>query len=446
MRPNPLPAGIAALLALVLIASVAPATAAARTPTTSAITPGTVNRTSLHLRATYDVRLTLRYDAGNMTAASTMVVTNTSGASIDRLELNSVPAKLGRLRIRAASVDGRAVTPTVSDQTITLPLGGVLAAGASAKVHIYFDATFRTTVGGSDWLFSKRNGILDVHRWIPWISKKIPFGRDNHGDPFVTPSSPSVRVSITTDRTMVLATSGRRVSASGLNQVFVAENVRDFNVTASPYYRTLTSTQGDTTVRVYYRTGMDATTMMTWAKRSIAEYERLVGEYPYPIYNVAQSSGGFGMESPALTWIPTGYASSRLPRLVAHETAHQWFYAVVGNDQANQPYADEAVVDFLSRYITDSFRASTCSTGRLDLSIYEYSTSCYYEILYVQGGRFLDSLKTRMGSTQFWAALRDYYADHKFRFGSTPVLLSYFDRYTSDDLRPTYRPRFPRYY
>ena len=51
-------------------------------------------------------------------------------------------------------------------------------------------------------------------------------------------------------------------------------------------------------------------------------------------FKVVQSAGGFGMESPGLIWIPFGVGSANLRYLVTHETAHQWFYGLVGNDQA----------------------------------------------------------------------------------------------------------------
>ena len=89
---------------------------------------------------------------------------------------------------------------------------------------------------------------------------------------------------------------------------------------------------------------------MAAAKRRSDREAALLGSYPYRTYDLAQTAGGYGMESPGLTWIPTGAGS--LPYLVAHETAHQWFYGIVGNDQARQPFADEAAADFVARYVT----------------------------------------------------------------------------------------------
>jgi hypothetical protein len=152
------------------------------------------------------------------------------------------------------------------------------------------------------------------------------------------------------------------------------------------------------------------------------------------------------MESPGLTWIPTGVGTANLSYLVHHETGHQWFYGIVGSDQAVEPFTDEAVTDFMARYVLGQRRASRCATARLDLSIYKYSTACYYEIVYIQGGNFLDDLRKRMGNTAFWSGLRAYVAANRFKLAPTKTLLDTLDDHTSLDLVPRFHPRFPRLY
>jgi hypothetical protein len=152
------------------------------------------------------------------------------------------------------------------------------------------------------------------------------------------------------------------------------------------------------------------------------------------------------MESPQLTWIPGGLSGSHLRWLVTHETAHQWFYGLVGSDQARQPFADEAMADELARYVSGIRRASRCSTGRLDRSIYSYSSACYFEVIYVQGSTFLDGLRKRMGNANFWAAIRGYVAAQRLGISTTQALLDAIDDGTSLDFRPLYHPRFPSMY
>ena len=243
---------------------------------------------------------------------------------------------------------------------------------------------------------------------------------------------------------MRLATSGRRVATTGLSSTWLAENVRDFNIAASPSWTARTQKVGSVSVRVYSFPGGNGTRLMSLAVRALRRYQALMGSYPYPTFAVAESGGGSGMESPGLIWIPRGLTSGQLPWLVSHETAHQWFYSLVGNDQARQPFADEAMADFLARYITGTGRTSRCATATLDRSIYGYSRSCYFEIVYVQGGRVLDALRRRMGGPAFWAGIRDYLATNRFGLGGTKLLLDTLDAHTSLNLVGPIRQRFPR--
>jgi hypothetical protein len=414
----------------------------------SSITPGSVNRTSMNLRATYVVNLNIKYGTRAFQANTVATITNTSGGPIDRIEMNTAVARLGGMRLYVVSVDGRRVPRRVSDQTVIVPLGGILAAGDTVRVRVHYMARLRSNLAGSNWMFTRVNGIVDAYRWIPWVSRATPFNRPNHGDPFVTPVSPQVTVNVTSDRRLVIASTADRVwqSSTGLRQRLVARNVRDVTLTAAPDFRTTTVTVGSTKVRYYYRNGANAAYIRNAAASALRSMRARLGAYPYPMYKVVQSAGGFGMESPGMTWIPYGHGRANLRYLVYHETAHQWFYGLVGNDQARQPFADEAVADFVARDLTGLRRASRCGTGRLDLSIYRYSRSCYYEIVYIQGGNLLNQAKVRMGTTRFYTALRGYIADHRYGLSRTQLLLTALDAATSSNLSTLFRPRFPAYY
>jgi hypothetical protein len=131
---------------------------------------------------------------------------------------------------------------------------------------------------------------------------------------------------------------------------------------------------------------------------------------------------------------------------VSHETAHQWFYGIVGSNQPSEPYTDEAAADFLARYVLSLRRSSGCATARLDLSIYRYSAACYYEVIYIQGGNFLDDIRRTIGATAFWNGLRGYVAANRFGIVTTKMLLDALDNATPQNLVPRYHTRFPRIY
>jgi hypothetical protein len=421
-------------------------------PTTAAdadIVPGSVGRSSPFLDATYQTDLGITWGARTIRVDSTATVRNTSGGPIDRIEFNTIAARLGSMRFGAVTVDGHAVAATVSGQTIVVPLGGILPVDGTTRVRIAFRATLRSGLAGSSWMFTRTNGIADLYRWLPWVSRRITFDRPNHGDPFETPTSRLVEVRIHANRPLKLATTGdrRTISRDRLVQTFVARDVRDFTVTAALDYRTRERVVAGTTIRLYYRPGAPAGAMLDAAADAFGALRSRLGAYPYSTFKVVQSAGGYGMESPRLIWIPTGVARSNLRYLAAHETAHQWFYGLVGNDQSAEPFADEAAADFAARFVLGQKRSSRCGTTRLDRSIYDYSAACYYEVIYIQGGNLLDRARVAMGSTAFWSALRGYVAANRHRLVGTSTLLDTLDAATPIDLGATlFGPRFPRLY
>jgi hypothetical protein len=406
----------------------------------SGIVDGAVDRTSLDLDATYVVRASIGWASRRLAVTTTIAIRNTSGGPIDHVLLNTVAGPLGRLRGLSATVDGRPVPATAADQTIRVPFGGVLPDGGSAEVVVRYTATIRSDLAGpsnSAWQFTRTNGILDLYRWIPWLSREHPFARPNHGDPFVTVTSPRVTLELVADRPLRYAINARRISSTdgGRHQVFVAERVRDVVLTAAPDLRTVTGTAGRTRIVVATRPGAPAATMLRVARDAVRAFERYLGPYPYATLVVAESAGGYGVEGPGIVWIPRGIEAVRLRYLISHEIGHQWFYGLVGSDQAADPFADEAVTDMVTRYVLGLRRAPRCTSGRLDRSIYAYSAACYYERVYIAGGNLLDDLRRRMGTTAFFGALQTYLDEHRFGLGSTADLVATLDAATPLDVR-----------
>ena len=370
---------------------------------------------SLGLTASYDVTANIRWNTGRFSVTSVATVKNTTDNTVDALTFNFIPARIGRLALREVRVGDEGATAQVDDVSLIVNMPVPLDPGAETTVTIVYDATFNTGSKGKKWLFSKIDNVVTAYRWIPWLSKRHGWSTPNFGETYVTQTATDVRVTLTSDRAGVkYATTGQKVEGDGVGHVFVAHNVRDFNFSASTRYKVTTADYRGVSFS-FYTFSLSASTLTNLTRTAFDEFSDRVGEYPYATMDVAEIPRGGGMESPGMFWIPsnaTSYARKRY--LVTHEVAHQWFYGVVGNDQATDPFADEALAEFLSRSII-GFRNSKCGETRLDGSVYDYGSRCYYEVIYVQGARYLDTYRDRVGGEAFWAGIRAYY--DKFRFG-----------------------------
>ena len=149
--------------------------------------------------------------------------------------------------------------------------------------------------------------------------------------------------------------------------------------------------------------------MLDVTARAINDYTDKVGAYPYPALNIAETGPWASIESPGLFWIADNVPGHLLQWTTAHEVAHEWFYATVGNDQAREPFADEALADFMARNLLDRFVPSQCPPGFLDQSIYDLG-DCYPWVVYVQGNLWLRDYRDHVGSATFWRGVADYYS------------------------------------
>ena len=396
------------------------------------------------LQATYDVAATLTWGAKQLDVTSTATITNNSDTAVGALTFNAAPARIGDMVLGSVTAGGENATATVDDQNIFVTLPSALDPGQQQAVTIEYSAWFGGTSGNKQFLFSKVSGLATAYRWIPWLSRAYPFRTPTYGEPFVTKTSPHVRVSITTDRQLGIATTGRRTGVDGLTQTFEARDVRDFNFAASPKYRTTKQRWGDVSI-TYYTVELPIAKLQKWTIASLNRFSERVGPYPYAEYTVAEVPTGPSMESPGMIWITQrAIARGTVKYLVVHETAHQWFYGVLGNDQASEPFADEALAEFLTRDMI-GHRASNCSQALLDRSVYSYSKSCYYEVVYVQGDNYLEAYRQQVGDAKFWNGIRSYYAAYKFGLGGTRELFDTLDE-AAGGAGGGHETRFPSLY
>jgi aminopeptidase N len=110
-------------------------------------------------------------------------------------------------------------------------------------------------------------------------------------------------------------------------------------------------------------------------------------------------------------------------RLVTvHETAHQWFYAMVGNSQALHPWLDEAFAQYSEQLVNGGSEGpdSLNATGKVDRSTESYGNDVtgYYFTTYNKGAAALEAARTAAGAKAFDAAIRCYVNANAWRIAT----------------------------
>jgi aminopeptidase N len=110
-------------------------------------------------------------------------------------------------------------------------------------------------------------------------------------------------------------------------------------------------------------------------------------------------------------------------RLVAvHETAHQWFYAMVGDSQALHPWLDEAFASYAEELVDhdppnpDALRVQRPVDASTES--YGFDENGYYFITYSKGAAALFAARTAAGATKWDAAIRCYVAKNAWRIAN----------------------------
>ena len=188
----------------------------------------------------------------------------------------------------------------------------------------------------------------------------------------------------------------------------VADRARDVSVAVGPF-RTAKATVAGTTVQVGTAPDKAPQKLLTEAERGLRELSARYGPPPFPSINLARLpiSGG-GIEYPGAILL---LDDSRV--VTVHELAHQWFYAMVGNSQARDPWLDEAFATFTEEEIdgtTATTRGALKLPGKVGDSTTHYGghESAYYNTTYGKGAAALIAARAAGPPDRFDAALRCY--------------------------------------
>ena len=234
---------------------------------------------------------------------------------------------------------------------------------------------------------------------------------------------------------------------------------RDFALCAGPDWKTAKGESGGVRLYSFAKTPEGARNALGDAQKALETFASLYGPYPYPTLTVCSAAFPFGgMEYPGLIMIgEENYAQGKentLELTIAHETAHQWFYALVGSDQAKQPWQDEAICEYaMLRYVRARYGRGSFDTlkyYRVDAPMQERtgtkltpgspidyfgSLNDYATVVYGRGAALLLALD-EMLPQGVDAFLRSYAEEFAFQFVSREQLEGFLNAWSGMDLRP----------
>ncbi len=366
----------------------------------------------------------------------------------------------GQSTVSGATVDGQGVETLYeferSALRVALPVP--LQPGDQATIAVDFQVEVPREMGGNYGLFGYFDDILVLDEFYPVVAVYDDEGWNVEDPPpagdltYFDASFYLVQVTAPTD--LVVVASGIEVgqATQGQEQVltFAAGPARDFYLAGSGRYVVKSEQVGETKVNSYAFPEREehALLALQYAVDALGSYNERLGAYPYVELDVVSTPmQALGMEYPGLVGLGLqlydpeaqvwGLSSQvMLGGSVAHEVGHQWFYNVVGNDQVDEPWLDEALVQYITGlyYLDaaggrafegwsaswyDRWQRADMADIPIGLPSGDYSSGTEYgAIVYGRGPIFMDTLARDMGQETFDQFLRDYYQSHKWGIGT----------------------------
>jgi hypothetical protein len=427
-------------------------------------------------KSVYHIELVVPDDITHLSGHQEVFYTNTEEEPLEEVYFRLYPNIFaGKASLSSITVDGLEVEPKyeLADSAARLSLPDPLQPGENIVIAMDFTVEVPTEGSGNYGLFGYIDSVLVLHKFYPVIpvyddegwNVEIP---PTHGDVSYFDASFYI-VQVTAPEKLVLTASGtevERVLVDGKQIVTFANGpARCFYLAASNLFSVASEMVGETKVNSYFLLGSDegAKAALGIAVNSLISYNARFGVYPYTELDLASTPmQALGMEYPGITAISTmlynlnGDISGTPTRVylesaVAHEVAHQWFYNMVGSDQVDEPWVDEAIVQYATGlyykdvYGEDGYEGFKNSWndrwGRVEfadipigLPVADYDAKAYGAIVYGRGPLFVDALADKMGQEVFDAFLRDYFETNKWDIGTAAEFKEFAESHCDCDL------------
>jgi len=355
------------------------------------------------------------------------------------------------------------------DQTLMkVVLPETLKHGQSIELKIAFSLKIPHRLGRYGW----HKDTFALNRWYPVLGFFDKDGWHNDPDyllhmPYVSDSAMyDLRFTLPKEYTLASGCDIVREEESGdgrrIAYLSSSAPLRELSLAVSRDYLVEEYEYEGVKIRSYYfkKDKAGAQKAIESAVGLMAFYGKQFGKYPYKQFSIAPIFLGYGgSQNAGIIFIDTRayqmppFLDRYFDFLVAHETGHQWWYNMVGNDEYRQLWLDEGINSyFITLYLQDkygqdgriiempgwleyfipnpTFRSIRTYRWRyfakkgLDQPILTDMASFYepgmiFTIAYGKGSAVVDMLASVLGKEKFESMMRGYF--EKFRFKNASV-------------------------
>lgn len=282
-----------------------------------------------------------------------------NGKSYGKIDIKDVSHINNNLEFVIDGTDENILTVTLSEPLLPQSRYGI---------EISFEVTFpninhRFGYGENTLNFGNYYPIACVYENGDFVTDLY----NSNGDPFYSKCA-NYKVSLTLDDSLVVASTGSQsvVETKQYNDIdtskfktlqICANNVRDFAFTTSKNFKVIDETHNGINILYYYYKDERPTESFEVIKKILDFNADFAGKYPYRTYSVAESNFVHGgMEYPQLVLISDDLEDyDTYVNVIVHETCHQWWYGLVGDNEYNCGWFDEGLTDYNTAIFYDAY-------------------------------------------------------------------------------------------
>lgn len=415
----------------------------------------------------------MKLDGETLTCSQTVTLTNEFKEGLDSLTFMLYPnayaenvknrayftklKRYGGINVTRLTVNGAEMEFELGEENQYMNFA-VAPAALGAEITIGFE--YVVTLPESALRLGKIDNYYNISNFYPQLAVygEEGFRKDLYttvGDP-VYSGLADFQVNVDVPMELIAACSGvisaEKTAEGRKTFTVVGENMRDFAMVLNADYQLITEVWNDVVINYYHTGEENAGAHAKLAVDAIKVFSENFGEYPYSVYSVAVTPfTADGMEFSGLVYIST--EASDIENTIIHETAHQWWYNLVGSDNINAGWLDEGLTTFTTAYYYlltgDEVKYNTelqavekayfkyekiqkllVNGGAVTMtkSIYDYTEYQYNMLAYNKGCLMFKNLYETAGMEKFNKALNLYVKENRFKTATSAELSDAFGK------------------